>query len=97
MKVVFIVFNQTNTERVEYIFDILNIRGYTWFQDVKGRGTKDGLPRQGTHTWPEMNSAAMIILPEDQVPALLEKVKKMDELNQEIGVKAFVWNIEQVV
>jgi len=97
MKAVFIVFNQTNTERVEYIFDILNIRGYTWFQDVKGRGTENGLPRQGTHTWPEMNSAAMIILPEDQVPALLEKVKKMDELNKKIGVKAFVWNIEQVV
>jgi nitrogen regulatory protein PII len=97
MKAVFIVFNQTNTERVEYIFDILNIRGYTWFQDVQGRGSVDGEPRQGTHTWPEMNSAAMVILPEEQVPALLEKVKKMDELNKEIGVKAFVWNIEQVV
>jgi nitrogen regulatory protein PII len=97
MKAVFIVFNQTNTERVEYIFDILNIRGYTWWADVQGRGSVDGEPRQGTHTWPEMNSAAMTIIPDDQVEALLAKVKKLDEINLEVGVRAFVWNIEQMV
>ena len=56
MKAVMIIFNQANTERVEYMFDKLGIRGYTWFNDVKGRGSQTGEPRMGTHTWPEMNS-----------------------------------------
>lgn len=97
MKAVFIVFNQANTERVEYMFDRLEIRGYTWWTDVKGRGTETGEPRMGTHTWPEMNSAALTIIPDEQVEALLEKVKKMDEVNKEVGVRAFVWDISKTV
>lgn len=97
MKAVFIVFNQANTERVEYMFDRLEIRGYTWWTDVKGRGSETGEPRMGTHTWPEMNSAALTIIPDEQVEALLEKVKKMDEVNKEVGVRAFVWDISKTV
>lgn len=97
MKSVFIVFNQANTERVEYILDILDVRGYTWWQDVQGRGTVDGEPRQGNHTWPEMNSAVMTVVSDEMVEPLLDKVRKLDQINLEVGVKAFVWNIEQVV
>lgn len=97
MKAVLIVFNQANTERVEYMFDILEIRGYTWFQDVKGRGTENGEPRMGTHTWPEMNSAAIAIISDDKVEPLLDAVKKLDNINLEVGVRAFVWNIEKTV
>ena len=57
MKCVFIVYNQANTERVEYMLDELGIRGFTFFEQVQGRGSRDGEPRRGTHTWPEMNSA----------------------------------------
>jgi nitrogen regulatory protein PII len=97
MKSVFIVFNQANTERVEYMLDRLNIRGYTWWQDVMGRGSETGEPRMGTHTWPEMNSAVMTIIPDEKVDELLDKVKKLDEINKEVGVRAFVWNIEKSV
>ena len=97
MKAVMIIFNQANTDRVEYMFDRLGIRGYTWWSEVKGRGSKTGEPRMGTHTWPEMNSAAMTIIPDEQVDRLLEKVKKLDDVNKEVGVRAFVWNIEREV
>jgi len=97
MKAVMIVFNQANTERVEYMFDKLGIRGFTWFSDVKGRGSETGEPRMGTHTWPEMNSTAITIIPDEAVDGLLEAVKKMDEINNEVGVRAFVWNVEKAV
>ncbi|MBN2613613.1 MAG: hypothetical protein JXB00_18800 [Bacteroidales bacterium] len=97
MKAVFIVFNQANTERVEYMFDRLEIRGYTWWADVQGRGSESGEPRMGTHTWPEMNSAALTIIPDEQVEILLEKVRKLDEINKEVGVRAFVWDILKTV
>ena len=62
MKCVFIVYNQANTERVEYMLDELGIRGFTFFEQVQGRGSRDGEPRRGTHTWPEMNSAMMTVV-----------------------------------
>ncbi len=92
-----IIFNQANTERVEYMLDRLGIRGFTWWENVKGRGSETGEPRMGTHTWPEMNSAAMTVIPDDKVQILLEKIRKLDEINKEVGVRAFVWNIEQSV
>ena len=93
MKAVFIVFNQANTERVEYMFDRLEIRGYTWWSNVQGRGSETGEPRMGTHTWPEMNSAALTIIPDEKVDPLLEKVRKLDDVNKEVGVRAFVWDV----
>ena len=97
MKAVFIVYNQANTERVEYMLDRLEIRGYTQWVDVRGRGSVDGPPHLGTHTWPEMNSAVMTVIPDEKVETLLEKVKSMDAINEEVGVRAFVWNITESV
>ncbi|SRR5690554_821620 len=93
MQAVFIVFNQANTERVEYILDYLEIRGFTFFEEVQGRGTKKGEPRRGTHTWPEMNSAIMTVIEKERVDDLLATVKKLDRRNKEVGVRAFVWDI----
>ena len=95
MKAVLITFNQANGEKVEFIFDRLEIRGYTWWNDVKGRGTESGEPRMGTHTWPELNSAALTIIPEEKVDPLLDAIRKLDEVNKEVGVRAFVMNVEK--
>jgi len=97
MKSVMIVFNQANTERVEYMLEMLGIRGFTFFEDVQGQGTNDGEPRRGTHAWPEMNSAVITIVPDDKVAPLLEAVQKLDARNKEVGVKAFTWTIDQMV
>ena len=97
MKSVFIVFNQAFTTRVEYILDELGIRGFTFFEQVQGQGSVDGEPRRGTHTWPEMNSAVMTVVPDEKVDELLLTVRKLDARNKSVGVRAFVWNIEQSV
>ncbi|MBQ6269483.1 MAG: hypothetical protein IJK61_05080 [Bacteroidetes bacterium] len=97
MKAVFIVFNQANTERVEYLLDQLNIRGFTFWENVQGRGSVDGEPRRGTHTWPEMNSAVLTIVDDDKVDELMRTVRKLDNRNKTVGVRAFAWNIEQTV
>ncbi|MFO7721700.1 MAG: hypothetical protein R6V49_00610 [Bacteroidales bacterium] len=93
MKAVFIVFNQAHSERVEFILDRMEIRGYSRWGDVLGRGTTTGEPRLGTHTWPEMNSALLTIVPDEQVENLLDNIRKLDELNPDIGVRAFVWDV----
>ena len=95
MKAVMIIFNQTLRDKIEFMFDRLEIRGFTWWNEVQGRGSEQGEPRMGTHTWPEQNSAALVVIPEDRVDPLLESVRKLDMINEEIGVRAFVWNVER--
>ena len=97
MKSIFIVYNQAFTERVEYMLDKLEIRGYTQWTDIYGRGSRDGDPHMGTHTWPEINNGTLAIVDDDKVDVLLEKIKKLDNVNLEVGIRAFVWNIEKMV
>ena len=97
MKAVFIVFNQANTGRVEFMLDELRISGFTFFEDVQGRGSNTGAPHRGTHAWPEMNSAVLTVVDDSRVDELLTTVKKLDMRNKEVGVRAFVWNIEKEV
>ena len=92
-----IVFNQASTERVEYLLDTLEVRGFTFWENVQGRGQQNGEPHRGTHTWPEMNNAVMAVVEDDKVEAVLLAVRKLDKRNEEVGIRAFVWNIEQMV
>ena len=93
LKSVMIVFNQANTERVEYLLDLLGIRGFTFFEQVQGRGTNGGEPHRGTHAWPEMNSCVITVVEEEKVTPLLDAIKKLDLRNEEVGVRAFVWDV----
>jgi len=97
MKAIFIVYNQALTEKVEYMLDRLKIRGYSQWPTMTGRGTTDGEPRMGTHTWPEINSGTLTIVDDDMVDTVLEKVKKLDNINTDVGIRAFVWDVEKVV
>ena len=97
MKSVFITYNQAFTERVEYMLDRLNIKGFTQWTDVKGRGSETGDPHMGTHTWPEINNALITIVDDNKVEMLLEKIQKLNEVNEEVGIRAFVWNIEKTI
>jgi nitrogen regulatory protein PII len=97
MKAIMIIYNQALTEKVEYMLEKLNIRGFTRWPLVMGAGTNNGEPRMGTHTWPEMNSATLTIVEDEQVDTVLEKVKKIDGINQEVGIRAFVWAVEKTV
>lgn len=92
-KAVFIVFNQALTERVEFILSELKISGYTQWPLVNGAGTNGGEPRMGSHAWPEMNSSILTIVDESMVPLILKYVEKLDNVNKENGIRAFVWDI----
>lgn len=94
MKAVLIVYNQANNERVEFMLDELGIRGFSQWENVQGRGSVEGEPHRGTHTWPEMNSAVLTVVDDDKVDNLLRMVHKLDKRNPEVGIRAFVWSIE---
>lgn len=97
MKAIMIVYNQAHTEKVEYLLDKLGINGYTLWENVQGRGTSTGVPHLGTHAWPEINKSVLAIVGDDKVESLLKNVKKIDEVNEEVGIRAFVWDVLKTV
>lgn len=97
MKSVFIVFNQALTERIEAILDHLGLRGFTRWVDVQGRGTSKGEPHMGTHTWPAMNSAILTVIDDDMVEQLMNALRKLDQMAEMQGLKAYVWNVESQI
>lgn len=94
MKTVFISYNQALTEKVEHILDKLAIRGYTRWPQVQGRGTNEGEPHHGTHTWPAMNEAIITVVEEDRVKGLLEHLNHLNDKAEMQGLRAFIWDAE---
>jgi nitrogen regulatory protein PII len=97
MKAIMIIYNQANTEKVEYMLDKLGIRGYSLWENVQGRGTNTGVPHLGTHAWPEINKSVLAVVEDELVDKVLETVKKIDAINEEVGIRAFVWDILKTV
>jgi nitrogen regulatory protein PII len=97
MKAVFISYNQAYGDEIVDILDRQGQRGFTRFDGVSGRGSKDGIPHFNNHAWPEYNDAILVMVEDEKVPELLESVKKLDMRNEEVGVRAFVWNVEATV
>lgn len=97
MKSIFITYDQAHHENVIEALDDSSARGYTFFEGVGGRGTKRGEPHLGSHAWPSMNSAIITIVEDNQVDSLLNRLHKLDVENPLLGLRAFVWNIEQSI
>ena len=97
MKSVFITFDQAYYERIITLLDRLDCRGFTYLEKVQGRGSKTGEPHYGTHAWPSMCSAIITIVDDEKVKPLLDKLHEMDMKTEQLGLRAFVWNIEQSI
>lgn len=97
MKAVMIIYNQAHTEKVEYMFERLGVRGYSLWENVQGRGSNTGVPHLGTHTWPEINKSVLAVVEDDLVDTILDKVKKIDAISEDIGIRAFVWDVLKTV
>ena len=97
MKAIMIIYNQAHTEKVEFLLDKLGIKGYTLWENVQGRGTNTGVPHLGTHAWPEINKSVLTIVDDEKVEQILNNVKRIDAVNYEVGIRAFVWDVMQTV
>jgi nitrogen regulatory protein PII len=97
MKAIMIIYNQAHSEKIDYLLDKLGIKGYTLWENVQGRGTRTGVPHLGTHAWPEINKSVLAIVEDDIVDIVLNNVRKIDAINNEVGIRAFVWEVLKTV
>ena len=73
----------------------MNCRGFSYLEQVQGRGSKTGDPHYGSHAWPSMCSAIISVVEDDKVDSILKILHEMDLETEHLGLRAFVWNIEQ--
>jgi nitrogen regulatory protein PII len=97
MKAIFIPYNQSFKDDLIEVFDKMNIRGFTMWDSVQGRGDKTGEPHYGSHAWPTLNASILAVIPDDKVDDLLKKIHEMDVKTEKQGIHAFVWEVEKFV
>lgn len=93
MKAVFMACNQSMYDAVMDIMNDMELRGFTGWEELIGRGSKDGEPHLGSHAWPTMNSALISVMEDDKAAEFLKRLKQLDENNGKQGLRAFAWSV----
>ncbi|MDE5662689.1 MAG: hypothetical protein K2I37_01485 [Muribaculaceae bacterium] len=97
MKSVFIAYDQAHHENIIEILGHLSCRGFTALGTVQGRGSHKGEPHYGTHAWPSLASAMITVVDDEKVRPLLDRLRLLDEEKPRLGLRAFVWNVEECI
>ena len=97
MKAVLITYNQAYYDEIAKVLNDHGVRGYTEWNEIKGRGSETGEPHLGTHAWPTLNNALVSVMDDECVDGVLNDLKERDEKAPELGLRAFVWTIEKMI
>ena len=95
MKLVLICYNEAIDQEVLQALDSANVEGYTKWTKVLGKGKASG-PHLYSHIWPKANNVVATVVSEQTAALIFDRVRKMREKLASEGVKAFMWEIEQV-
>ena len=97
MKAVFVACDQAMYDSVMQLMDKMAIRGYTGWEELIGRGSQTGEPHLGSHAWPAMNSALIAMMEDEKAQEFLAVLRQLDEENSNQGLRAFAWNVSEVM
>ena len=97
MKSIFIAYDQAHHEHIIEALDKSGCRGFTSFGTVQGRGSVKGEPHYGSHAWPSLASAIITIVEDSNVEQVLARLRALDEEKPRLGLRAFVWTVEQTL
>ncbi|MDE6754165.1 MAG: hypothetical protein K2J82_06100 [Muribaculaceae bacterium] len=97
MQAIFISYDQAHHQAIIDILDRCSCRGFTAFGNVQGRGSYKGEPHYGSHAWPSLAQAMLTFVEDDKVENLLARLKALDLEKPRLGLRAFVWTINQTI
>jgi nitrogen regulatory protein PII len=96
MKLVMICYNEAIDDEVTELLEQADAKGYTKWTKVLGKGKSSG-PHLYSHIWPKANNVVVTVVPEQMAAAILDRVRQMREKLGSEGVKAFTWEIDEVI
>lgn len=89
--------NQSMYDSVLDIMNEMEIRGFTGWEELTGRGSESGEPHLGSHAWPAMNSALLTVLEDRKAAEFMARLKQLDEENEQQGLRAFAWETTGII
>lgn len=95
MKAIFVAYNQAYNMELADVLEAAGCKGYTMWNEITGRGTDGGEPHEGTHAWPTLNNALLSAVPDEKVDEILAGLDAKNREYPELGLRAFVWNVER--
>jgi len=96
MKFVMICYNEAIDDEVIELLDNAGAAGYTKWTKVLGKGKTSG-PHLLSHIWPKANNALFTVLPEENATEIFEHIRKMKREVSAEGLKAFMWQVDDVI
>jgi nitrogen regulatory protein PII len=95
MKLVMIMYNEAINDEVESLLEQNGIDVFTKWTKVYGKGRTSG-PHLGTHIWPKANNVLAVVTEETAAGRILQDIKELRKRLAKEGVKAFMWEIEDI-
>ena len=95
MKAVLIVHNAAIDEEVNEALESGGIDCYTKFTNVLGKGQLSE-PHFNIDVWPGVNHGTFVVTEQAKALELMETVRKMRKKLGPEGIKAFMWEIDQI-
>ena len=97
MKTVFIAYDKALHDLVVAALNSSLCKGFTVLPEVHGQGSVSGEPHMGSHAWPSTNSAVLTVCDDQKVRPLIDRFRKIDLDNPMLGLRAFVWAVEESI
>ena len=95
MKAVLIVHNVAIDEEVNEALESVGISCYTKFTNTLGKG-EISEPHLNTDVWPGINNGTFIVTDPVKAKEVMENVRRMREKLGSEGIKAFMWEIDDI-
>ena len=95
MKMAMISYNSAINSEIMDVLKKCDIENYTKWAQVHGKGKASG-PHFGSEIWPGENSVIFSAVEDKKIKDLLSCIKDLRVKLGKEGVKAFVWNLEEI-
>jgi nitrogen regulatory protein PII len=95
MKAVLIVHNVAIDEEVNEALESVGVNCYTKFTNTLGKG-EISEPHLNTDVWPGTNYGTLVVTDQVRAKEVMEKVRRMRETRASEGIKAFMWQIDDI-
>ena len=94
MKMVVIVYGEAADETMTKAFKENGFGSYTKMHGATGEGSETE-PRLGTHYWPGRNNTLMMAVADEDIPRLMDLVRKLKADHPRSGLRAFTFPLEE--
>jgi len=95
MKAVMIMHNAAIDADVTEVLESLGINCYSKFTDVLGKG-QISEPHFNTDIWPGTNCGTFVVIDEAKAKQIMQNISRMREKLGTEGLKAFMWQIDDI-